>query len=129
MTRRVILFIVVFTILLSGNTLTFASKFNYYNSSIVELDTINFNSLSIKDGLTSDLITCIYQDSQGYIWIGTQDGLNKYNGNIVTQYKYEKNNKKSLTSTCITSINEDDNGNIWVGTDSGLNIINRIIMK
>ena len=125
MTRRVILFIVVFTILLSGNTLTFASKFNYYNSSIVELDTINFNSLSIKDGLTSDLITCIYQDSQGYIWIGTQDGLNKYNGNIVTQYKYEKNNKKSLTSTCITSINEDDNGNIWVGTDSGLNIINR----
>ena len=112
MTRRVILFIVVFTILLSGNTLTFASKFNYYNSSIVELDTINFNSLSIKDGLTSDLITCIYQDSQGYIWIGTQDGLNKYNGNIVTQYKYEKNNKKSLTSTCITSINEDNKNGI-----------------
>ena len=59
------------------------------------------------------------------MWIGTEDGLNQYNGNIVVQYNYEKNNKKSLTSTCITSINEDNYGNIWVGTDSGLNIINR----
>ena len=59
------------------------------------------------------------------MWIGTEDGLNQYNGNIVVQYNYEKNNKKSLTSTCITSINEDIYGNIWVGTDSGLNIINR----
>ena len=59
------------------------------------------------------------------MWIGTEDGLNQYNGNIVVQYNYEKNNKKSLTSTCITSINEDSYGNIWVGTDSGLNIINR----
>ena len=123
--KKIILFMVIFTVLLSGNTLAFSGKINFYNSSVAELDKINFNSLSSKDGLTSDLITYIYQDSIGYMWIGTEDGLNQYNGNIVVQYNYEKNNKKSLTSTCITSINEDIYGNIWVGTDSGLNIINR----
>lgn len=123
MYKRIIIFFIGLFSLLSTSTLTFASKINY-NNSTPKLDRINFNNLTIKDGLTSNIITCIYQDSKGYMWIGTQDGLNKYNGNIVIPYKYEKNNSKSLTSTCITSINEDAYGNIWVGTDSGLNIIN-----
>lgn len=124
MYKRIIIFFIGLFSLLSTSTLTFASKINYYNNAVPKLDRINFNNLTTKDGLTSNIITCIYQDSKGYMWIGTQDGLNKYNGNIVIPYKYEKNNSKSLTSTCITSINEDAYGNIWVGTDSGLNIIN-----
>ena len=116
---------VIFAILLSWDGVAYAAKVNFYNSSVAELDKINFNNLSTNNGLTSDLITYIYQDSIGYMWIGTKDGLNQYNGNMVVQYTYQYGNEKSLTSPCITSINEDDSGNIWVGTDSGLNIINR----
>ena len=125
MRKKIILFMMIFTILLSGNNIVFASKIEYFNNSVTELDKINFNSLTTKDGLSSNLITDIYQDSIGYIWIGTEDGLNQYDGNIVIQYNYKSNNKNSLTSTHITSINEDKHGNIWVGTNSGLNIINR----
>ena len=113
---------VIFTVLLSGNTLAFSGKINFYNSSVAELDKINFNSLSSKDGLTSDLITYIYQDSIGYMWIGTEDGLNQYNGNIVVQYNYEKNNKfikyysdgtyKSITNNYITDIDENESGEL-----------------
>ena len=125
MRKKIILFIMIFTILLSANNIVFASKIECFNNSVAELDKINFNNLTIKDGLSSNLITDIYQDSIGYIWIGTEDGLNQYNGNVVIQYNYESNNKNSLTSTHITSINEDKHGNIWVGTNSGLNIISR----
>ena len=123
--KKIAVFMVIFAILLSWDGVAYAAKVNFYNSSVAELDKINFNNLSTKDGLTSDLITYIYQDSIGYMWIGTKDGLNQYNGNMVVQYTYQYGNEKSLTSPCITSINEDENGNIWVGTDSGLNIINR----
>lgn len=123
--KKFAVLMIIFIILLSGNNLAYASKINFYNSSVAELDKINFNNLSTNNGLTSDLITYIYQDSIGYMWIGTKDGLNQYNGNMVVQYTYQYGNEKSLTSPCITSINEDDSGNIWVGTDSGLNIINR----
>lgn len=125
MGKKIAVFMIIFIVLLSGNNLTYASKINVYNSSVAELDKINFIGLSTNDGLTSDLITYIYQDSIGYMWIGTKDGLNQYNGNMVVQYNYEYDNEKSLTSPCITSINEDNHGNIWVGTDSGLNIINK----
>lgn len=125
MGKKIAVFMIIFAILLSWDGVAYAAKVNFYNSSVAELDKINFNNLSTKDGLTSDLITYIYQDSIGYMWIGTKDGLNQYNGNMVVQYTYQYGNEKSLTSPCITSINEDDSGNIWVGTDSGLNIINR----
>ena len=125
MGKKIVFVLVILVTLLWSNNIVFASEMKFYNNSVAELDRINFNNLSTKDGLSSNLITDIYQDSIGYMWIGTEDGLNQYNGNIVMQYKYESGNKNSLTSTCITSINEDVDSNIWVGTDSGLNIINR----
>ena len=125
MGKKIVLLLVILLILLSRNNIAFANKMKFYNNSVAELDRINFNNLFTEDGLTSNLITDIYQDSIGYMWIGTENGLNQYDGNIVVQYKYENGNENSLTSTRITSINEDASGNIWVGTDSGLNIINR----
>ena len=86
---------------------------------------INFKNLTVNDGLSSNLITDIYQDSIGYIWIGTEDGLNQYNGNMLVKYSYENNTENSIASPHITSINEDRHKNIWVGIEYGLNIINR----
>ena len=82
-----------------------------------------FENLSIKEGLSNEYVTSIFQDSRGYMWIGTKDGLNRYDGHIVKVYNFSIDKDKSLSSTYINDIVEDHKGNIWVATDSGLDII------
>lgn len=90
-----------------------------------DISTENFIRIGVKDGLSSSTITTIYQDSKGYMWIGTADGLNKYNGYNVSMYNYEIGNEESLSSTYITAILEDGEDNMWIGTEDGLNILNK----
>ncbi|AOR24009.1 ligand-binding sensor domain-containing protein [Clostridium taeniosporum] len=85
---------------------------------------INFKNISIEDGLSQSSVEDIFQDSSGYVWIGTHDGLNKYNGKEFKVYKYEEDSSKSIASNSITVIKEDDLGNLWVGTANGLSKIN-----
>ena len=115
---------VLFNLLIKYNVV-YADKIEFCNESTVQENEINFKNLTVNDGLSSNLIKDIYQDSIGYIWIGTEDGLNQYNGNMLVKYSYENNTENSIASPHITSINEDRHKNIWVGTDYGLNIINR----
>ena len=88
-----------------------------------EVHKINFQKINVKDGLSNRNITTIYQDSRGYIWIGTANGLNRYNGHEINIYSNEIGNEKSLSSNYISSIIEDDYGNMWIGTTGGLNIL------
>ena len=83
-----------------------------------------FETLSFEEGLSNEYITSIFQDSKGYMWIGTKDGLNKYDGERIIIYNCSTNTENSLSSTYINDIEEDSKGNIWVATDSGLDIIN-----
>ena len=85
---------------------------------------INFKSKTIDDGLSHSLAEYIYQDSLGYIWIGTNDGLNRYNGNEFKVYKNIKNNDNSISNNMISSLVEDSDKNLWIGTDGGLNKMN-----
>ncbi|MEG0297075.1 MAG: two-component regulator propeller domain-containing protein [Clostridium sp.] len=85
----------------------------------------NFKKLTIEDGLSQSSANYTYQDSKGYIWIGTADGLNKYNGQKITTYKIDEKNPKSISSNYISAIIEDNNGNLWIGTSNGLNKYNR----
>ena len=87
-------------------------------------DNIQFNSITTIDGLSQSTAESIYQDSKGYIWIGTNDGLNRYDGYNFKVYKYGKDSKTSIASNYIFSIKEDLDGNIWVGTISGVSKIN-----
>jgi ligand-binding sensor domain-containing protein len=80
---------------------------------------IKFNNISIKDGLSQSSPNCIFQDSRGFIWIGTDDGLNKYDGYEFTIYKPLLDNKFSISSPRILSIAEDNSGNLWIGTNGG----------
>ena len=57
------------------------------------------------------------------MWIGTIDGLNKYNGNKFEVYRYNKEKDTSISGNYVTAINEDSKGNIWVGTSRGVNKI------
>ena len=90
-----------------------------------ELNT-EFEQVTVNDGLSQSCIFDIIQDSQGFMWFGTQDGLNKYDGYHFTTYKYNELDEYSLSDNWITSIYEDKSGIIWVGTDAaGLNQFNR----
>ncbi|MBN2524028.1 MAG: hypothetical protein JXB24_12215 [Bacteroidales bacterium] len=87
---------------------------------------IKFRHLKVKDGLSQSWVTCIYQDSYGYMWFGTGgNGLNKYNGYEFIVYKNDPKDKNSLTNNLINAIYEDSNRKLWVATQIGLNIYDR----
>ena len=79
-------------------------------------------SLQVEDGLSQNMVYCVIQDRDDYIWIGTQDGLNRYDGNSFKVYK--KTDGSGLFNDGVCSLNEDHDGNIWVGTIAGLHIFN-----
>ena len=72
------------------------------------------------DKLSSNQITAITQDADGYIWIGTEYGLNKYDGYSFTNYLYDKNNTTSIQSNNVVTLFVDRQGFLWVGTGMGL---------
>jgi PAS domain S-box-containing protein len=85
-----------------------------------------FKRISVEDGLSQSTVTCIIQDRRGFMWIGTEDGLNRYDGYQFKIFKSEPDNPNSLSGNNISALHEDSNGNIWIGTDkSGLNKFNR----
>ena len=100
------------------------SFLNTYTSYASIKESIKFNSITIEDGLSQSTVETMYQDSKGYIWIGTSDGLNKYNGYKFKYYKNDKYNKNSLASNYIIDIAEDKDGYIWVATLEGASKIN-----
>ena len=99
------------------------TSFSFNVSASEESNNITFKNITTEDGLSQTTAQYIFQDSKGYMWIGTADGLNRYNGSEFKVYKYRENSCESLSSNYITAVNEDENGDIWVGTSRGLNKI------
>ncbi|MFT7029172.1 MAG: methyl-accepting chemotaxis protein/streptogramin lyase [Marinoscillum sp.] len=84
-----------------------------------------FSHLGTNEGLSTGTVNCVFKDSRGYIWIGTIDGLNRYDGYQIKIYKSDKDDPKSIVDNIITSIAEDQNGMLWVGTrGNGISIFN-----
>ena len=86
---------------------------------------IKFERLSIEEGLSQDQVYCIYQDSRGFMWFGTQDGLNRYDGYQFKVYRHNPENPHSLSDYAINAIVEDASGALWIGTREGLNRFDR----
>ncbi|GAA4951950.1 two-component regulator propeller domain-containing protein [Algibacter agarivorans] len=86
--------------------------------------TYQFAHLSTAEGLSQSSAIAIHQDNLGQIWIGTRDGLNKYDGNKFTVYRTEVDNPASISNNDILAIQQDKDGFIWVGTYNGLNKYN-----
>ncbi|TNJ46033.1 response regulator [Tamlana fucoidanivorans] len=80
-----------------------------------------FKNLNVKDGLSQNGVMSIYKDSDGFMWFGTRDGLNRYDGHSYKVIRNDINNDLSLSNNTITSIVEDEKGILWVGTENGLN--------
>src|ERR1700761_835564 len=72
--------------------------------SSAQISDVRFRHISNEQGLSNSTITCIFQDSRGFMWFGTRDGLNKYDGVKVTIYKNDPNNKNSISDNFINCI-------------------------
>ncbi len=78
-----------------------------------------FEHLSVKDGLSTNSVRRILQDREGYMWFGTSDGLNKYDGQTFTVFQQDPNNPTtSLRSNAISDLYEDTSGRLWVTTSN-----------
>ncbi|MEX0646880.1 MAG: two-component regulator propeller domain-containing protein, partial [Balneolaceae bacterium] len=66
--------------------------------------------------MSQSTVQTIHQDSEGYMWFGTQDGLNKYDGYNITVFKSESNDPNSLSNDDVRVVYEDRRENLWIGT-------------
>jgi ligand-binding sensor domain-containing protein/signal transduction histidine kinase len=80
---------------------------------------VRFEQISLDEGLSQSVVNAILQDRQGFLWVGTDDGLNRYDGYNFKIYKPDTNNFFSISDRSITALAEDEQGNIWIGTRQG----------
>src|SRR4030042_1999652 len=86
---------------------------------------IKFQRLSIEHGLSQGSILSIFQDSRGFLWFGTEEGLNRYDRYQFAHFKLRPGDSASLSNNTIWAICEDSQGILWVGTLGGLNRYDR----
>lgn len=83
-----------------------------------------FERIDIDEGLSQSVVTSIHQDELGFLWFGTQEGLNRFDGRNFRVYRHDPDDPDSLSSSSIEAIAGDAEGRIWLGTDDGgLNIL------
>ena len=83
---------------------------------------IRFSNIGVRHGMNSNWATTLCRDSDGFMWIGTNRGLNRFDGYNISTFESDANDSTSLSSNYISSIAEDCDSNLWVGTTFGLNI-------
>ena len=82
-----------------------------------------------ENGLSDNHVHCVLKDHNGFVWIGTADGLNVMDGSQITVYKHQQGNNQSISSNEIDCLAEEANGNTWAGTGNGLNLFNSLTKK
>lgn len=93
-------------------------------SNIVAASPYYFNHFQVNKGLSNNAILCSVQDRDGFIWFGTRDGLNRFDGYRFKNFFHESENEKSLGSNLIHSLMLRNTNEIWIGTDQGIYIYN-----
>lgn len=92
----------------------------------VENRYVKTEALTINNGLSQGMVNCMLQDQYGFIWIGTNDGLNRFDGFRITVYRNDVTDPNTISGNYITTIHEDVRGLLWIGTGlNGVNIFNR----
>jgi ligand-binding sensor domain-containing protein/signal transduction histidine kinase len=97
--------------------------FNYdiFAQNVFKNPELRFEHLGLLDGLSNSAVTCGVQDNRGVMWIGTFDGLNKFDGYQFTVFRHDPDDVNSLSDNLIYDIYADENGILWIATDQGLN--------
>lgn len=86
----------------------------------LQAQNVTFGNLTTEDGLSQFSVNSLYIDENGMLWIGTREGLNRYNGTDIQTYKLEKDNPYSLFSNTVTRITGDQNGHIYLLCNDGV---------
>lgn len=92
---------------------------------IAQINDLKFKHINYEQGLSNSTIEAITQDSRGFIWIGTRDGLNKYNGYTMSVYLNKPGDNQSISDNYIQCLYEDKQKTLWVCTTNGLNRYNQ----
>lgn len=99
--------------------------FSLYLLPISAQTTLDFQNFTQKDGLSSNFVLSIHQDHQGFIWIGTENGMNRFDGRHFLEFRFDPEDQETLKDSWVISIYEDSAHNLWIGTKTGLNRLNR----
>ncbi len=91
-------------------------------TSVAQKLNLKFTHFNSEHGLNSPKINCIQQDDLGFLWLGTGNGLHRFDGYEFKPYFFDKEDSTSLSSNSITTLYKDNNGKLWVGTRNGLNL-------
>ncbi|MCW3114882.1 MAG: rcsC 4 [Segetibacter sp.] len=88
-------------------------------ASLCQYKSLKFEHLGITEGLSQINITSVFQDSHGFMWFGTRDGLNRYDGYKFIIYRHDARDPNTISNNFIQDIKEDKNSNIWIATEGG----------
>lgn len=80
---------------------------------------------TIREGLSQNTVNCVLKDSEGYYWLGTQDGLDRYDGYSIKVFRNDRGDSNTVSDNFILQVVEDAWGNLWIGTRNGLNHYNK----
>jgi signal transduction histidine kinase/ligand-binding sensor domain-containing protein len=97
--------------------------------SVFSQQQLSFEHITTSQGLSQNSVNCIFQDRNGFLWFGTNEGLNRYDGINFTYFKSHPNDSTTLSGNNITAISEDREGTLWIGTTNGLNSFNPLTGK
>src|SRR5207253_2149128 len=98
------------------NHLLFLIFFSLYASNFyAQDDTLYFRHFSVNEGLSNRNVSSVIQDSLGFMWYGTQEGLNKFDGYKFVPFKHDPKNKNSLIGDDISCLSVEKSGMIWIG--------------
>ena len=88
-------------------------------NSVIFSQSIPFGKISVEEGLSNSFVNCLLQDRTGFVWFGTDDGLNRFDGYEVKVYRNDPSDNSSISENIIWALWEDHSGNLWIGTKSG----------
>lgn len=100
-------------------TLLFTLLLSLFQSSTAQFPTVEV--INTSDGLSNSIVYDIHKDAEGYIWMATDNGLNRYDGYSFKIFYHSETDTNSISSNTVRSIEEDSEGNLWIGTFNGLN--------
>src|SRR6266542_578480 len=113
------IFILFFSPLSTGTAARPAEAASTIDLNIAPGSIVRFEHLTVENGLSQNAGLAIFQDSKGYLWVGSQDGLNRYDGYSFKVFKHDPDDPNSISHNSILAITEDKDGYLWIGTWGG----------